>query len=110
MNSILEIIHQVIANLVRMFDLQDNYLDKYDPLSGILAATDFVVHSTYHNTLKDVPGHLVFGRDMISNTPFIVEWEDIRLSKQKYIYKNNQLENKHFKPHTYIMRDKVLVR
>ena len=46
---------------------------------------------------------------MILNTPFIADWEDIRLSKQIIIDKNNQLENKNRKPHTYIIRDRVLV-
>ena len=32
-----------------MFDLQDNYLNKYEPWSGILEATAFSVHSTYQN-------------------------------------------------------------
>ena len=43
LNSILEIIHQVISNLVRTYDFQNNYLDKYNPWSGILAATYFAV-------------------------------------------------------------------
>ena len=30
-NSILEIIHQFIVNLVSTFDLQDNYLDNNEP-------------------------------------------------------------------------------
>ena len=51
MNSILEIINQVIANLVSMFDLQNNDLDEDDPWSGILAATDFAVQNIYHTTL-----------------------------------------------------------
>ena len=42
-NSILEIIHQVISNFVRTFDLQNNYLDEDDPWSGILATKYFVV-------------------------------------------------------------------
>ena len=46
---------------------------------------------------------------MTLNTPFIAEWEAIRLRKQKIIDKNIQLENKNRKPHTYRMRDKVLV-
>ena len=44
-NSILEIIYQVIANLVYMFDLKNIYLDEYDLWSGILGAMDFTVHS-----------------------------------------------------------------
>ena len=40
-NSLLEMIHQVIGNLECTLDLQNNYLDKYENLSSILAATDF---------------------------------------------------------------------
>ena len=57
-----------------------------------------------------MPGQLVFGRDMILNTPFIEDLETIRLHKQKIIDKNNQLENKKRKPHTNRIRDKLLVR
>ena len=93
-NSILEIIHQVIVNLVCTFDLKNGYLYKDDPWSGILAATGFVVQITYHTTLQATTGHLFFGRGMILNTLFIANWEDIRLHKQKLIDKNNQIENK----------------
>ena len=106
----IEIIHQVIANLVCTYDLQHNYLDEDEPWSGILAATDFVVQSTYHTTLQATQGHLVFGRDMILNTTLTADWEAIRLRKQKIIDKSNQIENKNRKPHIYIIRDKLLVR
>ena len=77
-NSILEIIYQVISNLVHMFDCQNNYLYNYDPWSGILLAMDFVVQITYHTNLPATPVQLVFGRNMISNTPFVADWEAIR--------------------------------
>ena len=93
MNSILERIHQVIANLICTFALQNNHLDKDDPCSGILAATDFAARSMYYTTLKSMPGHLIFRRGIILNNPFVVDWEDIRLGKQIIIYNNNQLEN-----------------
>ena len=47
---------------------------------------------------------------MILNTPFVVDWESIRLGKKKIIDKNNQIENKNRKPHIYRIQDKVLVR
>ena len=47
---------------------------------------------------------------MILNIPFIADWEAIRLHKKKIIYKNNQLENKNRKMHTYRIRENVLVR
>ena len=90
-----------------MYDLQNNYLDEDDPWSGILAATAFVVQSIYHTTLQATPGRLVFGRDMILNTPFLADWEAIRLRKKKIIDKNNQIENKNRRPHIYRIRDKV---
>ena len=99
--SILERIHQVVANLVHVFDLQNNHLDKDEPRSDILAATDFAVRTMYHNTLQDTPGQMVFGRAIIINTPLISDCGDIRLIKQKIIGNNNQLENKNYKPHTY---------
>ena len=49
-NSILEIIHQVIANLIRTFDLQNNYLNKDNPWLGIVEAMDFSVHIMHHKT------------------------------------------------------------
>ena len=55
-------------------------------------------------------GQLMFGHDMIFNTPFIADWGDIRQHKQKLIDKNNQLENKNPKPHTYRIGDKLLAR
>ena len=90
-----------------MYDLQNNYLDEDDPWSGILAATAFVVQSIYHTTLQATPVRLVFGRDMILNTPFLADWEAIRLRKKKIIDKNNQIENKNRRPHIYRIRDKV---
>ena len=43
---------------------------------------------------KSTPGQLVFGRDTIINSPFIADWGDIRMCKQRIIYRRNQIENK----------------
>ena len=59
-NSKLEIIHQVIANLARTFDLKNDDPDEDDPWSGILAATDFAVQRTHHTKLQATPGQMVF--------------------------------------------------
>ena len=73
-------------NLVRLFDLQNNYLYEDDPWSGILAVTDFAVQSTYHTMLQSTPEQIVFGRNMVLYTPFISDWEAIRRHKQQIIY------------------------
>ena len=53
---------------------------------------------------------MVFGCEIILNTPFISDWGDIRQSKKELIDKNNQLENKNCKLHTVIIQEKLLAR
>ena len=81
-NAIVERIHQVIANMIPTFELEDNYLDENDPWKGILSATAFAIHLKYHTTLQKLPGQLVFGRDMILNITHRANWEYIRQRKQ----------------------------
>ena len=110
-NSILEIIIQVIENLVHTFDLQNNYIVEDDPWSGIFAATDVLVQIMHHTKLQATSGHLVFGSDMILNTPFISDSESIRQrNKNKKWKKKNQLEHKNCKPQTYKIQYKILAR
>ena len=79
----------MIGNIIRTFDLENNYLDEKDPFKGVLAATTFAERSMYHTTLKKMPGQLVFGRDMIFHIQHVANWELIRHIKQKCIDKNN---------------------
>ena len=45
--AVLERINQVLVNIVRTFNVStQTYFDKNDPLTGILAAAEFVIHST----------------------------------------------------------------
>ena len=109
-NAIVERIHQVIANIIRTFELQTNYMDEDDPWIGILSATAFAVRSTYHTTLQKTPGQLVFGRDMIFNIEHLANWEHIRARKQKIIDKNNERENAKRVPHIYKTKDMVMLK
>jgi hypothetical protein len=109
-NAIVERIHQVIGNIIRTFELENNYLDETDPWKGILSATAFAVRSTFHTTLQNTPGQLVFGRDMILNVKHEANWEYIRSRKQNLILKNNKAENSKRIPHTYAVGDQVLLR
>ena len=59
-NSVLELIYQVVAKLVRTFDLQNNYLDTDNSWADILAATAFVVQSMYHTTSQVTTVQIVF--------------------------------------------------
>jgi hypothetical protein len=105
-----ERVHQVIGNIIRTFELESNYLDEEDPWKGILSVTAFAVRSTFHTTLRNTPGQIVFGRDMIFNIKHAANWEFIQKRKQQLIEKNNDAENAKHIPHTYNIGDKVLIR
>ena len=71
-NAIVECAHQMLRNLIRSFELQENpYLDSDDPWLGILAAALFAMCSMYHTTLCVTPGQLIFGRNMILNMQYL---------------------------------------
>jgi len=108
-NAIVVQIHQVIESIIRIFDLELNYLDNEDPWKSILAATAFAVRSTYHTTLKKTPGQLVFGCVMIFNMQHVANWEYIRQNKQCHIDKNNKAENAKCTPHLYKESNLVLL-
>ena len=107
-NAILERIHQVIANMVRTFELEDNYLDEDDPWAGIIAATACAVRSTHHAALQATPGQLVFGRDVVFNVQHEANWNAIKRRKQHIINKSNARENRNRKDYTNTIGDKVL--
>jgi hypothetical protein len=109
-NAIVERVHQVIGNIIRTFDLEDNYLGKEDPCKGILSATAFAVRSTFHTTLQNSPGQLVFGRDMILNIKHTANWEIIRMRNQNLIKNNNKRENAKRIEHKYKLGQPVLLK
>ena len=84
-NAIVERIHQVIGNIIRTFELEDNYLDEDDPWKGILSATAFAVRSTFHTTLRQTPGQLVSGTSTSQIIRFTLTYAEIfhiRMSKK----------------------------
>ena len=85
--STIEIIHQVLGNIVRTYNLQEIYVDDADSWMGILAAAAFAVRSTYHRTKQTNSGQLVFGKYMILPIYHIVNWRYIRQQKQAHIEK-----------------------
>jgi transposase InsO family protein len=109
-NAIVERVHQVIGNIIRTFELEDNYLDEEDPWKGILSATAFAVRSTFHTTLQNSPEQLAFGRGMILNTKHTANWDFIRQRKENLINKNNLRENSKRIKHIYNIYDLVLLK
>jgi hypothetical protein len=109
-NAIVERVHQGIENITCTFELESNYLDDNDPWKEILSATAFAVRSTFHATLQNTPGQLVFGSDMMLYVKHKANWEYIRVRKQKISLKNKKAENARRIPHTYNIGDKVLLK
>ena len=65
-NAVLEQIHQVLGNLVRIFNIStQTYVDENYPWSGILDAAEFLILSTTNRQNFYGPGQLIFVRDMI---------------------------------------------
>ena len=52
-NAVLEWIHQVLGNLVRNFNMTQNYVEKNDQWTGILDASEFAILSKT-NGLKGI--------------------------------------------------------
>ena len=109
-NSVLERIHQVLANMLRTFELEEREVNEDDPWTGILNAVGWAVRSTYHTILRATPGQLVFGRDMVFNIAHEANWKDIQDRKEKLIKYNNECENAKRVKHNYQVGDKVLMQ
>ena len=92
-NAIAEQVHQVTANIMRTFELQEDCSDEEDPWKGILTAMVFAIRSACHTTLQKTPGQLVLGCDMTSNVQHQANWEFIKDRKQQVIQKNKKTEN-----------------
>ena len=88
-NAILEQINQVLGNLVGDFNIQQNYVDKNDPWTGILDVSAFAILSTTNSKKGYSPCQLIFGRDMIIPIKHRVDWELLRQRKQTQINRNN---------------------
>ena len=91
------------------FKVQQTYIDKNDPWTGILAAAAFAIRLTISSQKGYSPGKLIFGRDMILLIKQRVDWELIRKRKQTLINRDNTQDNKHRVDYDYKVRDKVML-
>ena len=108
-NGIIERVHQVLANALRTFELEECDLDEHDPWSSFLSAAAYAIRSTYHTTLESTPAQLVYGRDMILPISFQTDWARLQLKRQKEMNRNNLKENSRRIIHKYKAEDKVLL-
>ena len=106
-NGIIERVHQVLGNMLRTFELEEEELDKARPFEPFLSSAAYAIRSTYHTTLDATPAELVFGRNMLLPIQFKADWTAIRARRQRLMVENNQRENAKRIAHKYKQGDKV---
>ena len=109
LNAILERINHVLGNLVQTFNIIETYVDKYDPLSVILASEGFVIISTTNMLKGFSPVQLVFGFEMILPIKHKVDWELLRQQNQMQINNDNIRKNNKIVDHDYNVVDKFII-
>jgi hypothetical protein len=85
-------------------------LDEKDPRGPFLSSAAYAICSTFHTTLKETPGKLVFGRDMIMPITFMADWGEIEQQRQQEMPLNNRRENASIINHDYKVGDKLLLK
>ena len=102
--NILEHIHQVLGNLVKMYNLQESYIDEQYQCKVILLTVKFEISYRYHITKVKILVLRGFGWDMIIPIKNIVNWK--LLSQKQHAKRGN-------KPQTdqkYSVRNKVILK
>ena len=92
-DSILKRIHQVVGSILKTNDLSNVMFDAVDPWINILISIAYSVGYSYHSMLQATPGQFVFGRDMILDIYFQLNYKQMWLRKQKLIKYYNKHEN-----------------
>ena len=108
-NAAVERVHQVLANMLRTKELENQVFDYINPWGNILSSIAWAIRSSYHSVLEATPAQLVFGRDMIVNLRFAVDWQAISRRKQAQVDKDNLRENSKRIAHDYRPGEQVLV-
>jgi hypothetical protein len=109
-NTILECIHQTLANMMRTAELDMANTAAPDDVADLfLNDAAWVVRSTYHTVLKASPGAAIFGRDMLFDVPFLADWNKVGDYRQCQTDRNTARENKTRVEWDYAVGDKVLV-
>ena len=110
-NSILERIHQILADCLRTFEMEDMDIakDAADPFEECLTNAAYAIRCGYHATHGRSPAELVFGRNMFLPVETPVDWEALKIRKQKAIAKSNQRENSKRIAHVYKPGDWITI-
>jgi hypothetical protein len=85
-------------------------LVKASDIDVFLSDATWAVCSTYHTVLKASTGAAIFGRDMLFDIPFIVDWQKIGEYRQQLTDLGNAREKEGRIDYDYNVGQKVLLR
>jgi hypothetical protein len=92
-NAILEHIHGVLGNMLRVSKLNMAESVKASDTNVFLSDAAWAHCSTYHTVLKASPGAAIFGQDMLFDISFIADWKQIGEYRQQLTDLSNACEN-----------------
>ncbi len=108
-NGILERLHQVLAQMLRIAELDMAETVTPDDVDVFLDNAAWTIRSTYHTVLKASQGAAIFGRDMLLDIPFIANWNKIGDHRQHQTDLNTTRMNSKQVDYDYKVGDKVLL-
>jgi transposase InsO family protein len=118
-NAILERTHDVMANMLRTYDFENQLIDgkdvdwgkaKTDPMEGFISAVALAMRASHHTALGTSPGALVFGRDMFFPTKIVANWKGIHQKRRQDMDRRTERENARRHPYQYKIGGSVLIR
>jgi hypothetical protein len=107
-NGVIERVHQVLGDMLRTFELEEQELCTKDPFGSFLSAAAYAIRSTYHTVLEASPAELVFGRHMLLPVKFNADWQAIQAKRQKRMEDSNARENSSRIEHEYKIGDLIM--
>jgi hypothetical protein len=107
--NFVERVHQTLGNMLRTQELEQHEFSQDDPWADVLAKCSWAIRATVSLVSDATPAQLVFGRDMLFDLSFQVDWNQVRARKEAATEANNSRENSRRLPHRYQVGDQVLL-
>ena len=93
MNTVHKRVHAVWSNRLRTSGLDIQETCTPAMINELVANMGCMSSATYHTLLGSSPGTAIFGRDMLSDIPYLDDWSEIGRKRQAQVDKSNLIEN-----------------
>ena len=108
-NSTADRLHQVILNMIVTKDLDNKVFGYMDSWGETLAYIASNIRDSYHHTIMDPPVQAVFGRDILFNLAWVVDWRVATAANQHQVDIDNVRENVKQFTHDYATGNQIQV-